>query len=221
MKETTKTDEQNFFTKTDLKERGWTDSAITKFLNSFDLEKRNPTYPKSATVKLFETNRVIKAEETDEWQSWRKKLDESSKRRKVTIKKRELQKVADNIEFAKTCPITVPDLNIREIKDEAIIKFNEKKGYEWERDQEWFNRVGHEEYRSLGQNYFDFEAENEPVYLSISDDPNDVNKVTVKYIMKSCMDFDDNSMGDDESRRILFGRYVKEIVSKYPELEYK
>lgn len=53
-----------YFTKTKLKERGWTDSLIKKFLPNPDKEIKNPHYKSAPSIKLYEENRIKELEKS-------------------------------------------------------------------------------------------------------------------------------------------------------------
>ena len=74
--------DQPCFTQTELKDRGWTLSAITKFLGDPDRTKPNPMYRSAAPMKLWDKTRVEAVESTDEFRSW--KEGSKSRRRKAS-----------------------------------------------------------------------------------------------------------------------------------------
>lgn len=54
-----------------LRERGWTPTAIRRFLGDPDRTARNPRYASAAPMKLWDEERVLAAEDTAEWRDWR------------------------------------------------------------------------------------------------------------------------------------------------------
>ncbi len=61
-----KTSEKDYVTKTDIKERGWTDGMIKKLLPD-PIEKRNAFHPGGPTIKLWQREIVSAVEQTEEW----------------------------------------------------------------------------------------------------------------------------------------------------------
>lgn len=54
-----------------LKDRGWTEAGITRFLGEPDERKQHPFYKSQPPARLYLIARVEAAEATDEWQQWR------------------------------------------------------------------------------------------------------------------------------------------------------
>lgn len=65
------TADQPYFTQSDLKDRGWTLSAITKFLGDPDKTKPNPMYRSAAPMKLWDKARVEVVERSAEFTDWK------------------------------------------------------------------------------------------------------------------------------------------------------
>lgn len=71
----------SFMSKSHLKTRGWTDKAITTLLGECDYRGENPFYPNGTKVHFFDTERVLRAEATEEF----KRISEARERRsKIT-----------------------------------------------------------------------------------------------------------------------------------------
>lgn len=71
------------FTKSDLKLRGWTESAIKKFKLVPDEEKTNPMYSSAPPMKLYLIAKVKRKEKTKGFQEW---AQESQKRKESAMK---------------------------------------------------------------------------------------------------------------------------------------
>lgn len=80
------------FTKTGVKERGWTEGAIKKFLGNPDKTAPNPYSKKKPEVKLFSCDRVKRIEQTEEWQDWYQKKEAQKNKRELLKKQRAVQK---------------------------------------------------------------------------------------------------------------------------------
>ncbi len=91
----------NYLTQTDVKERGWTDSLIRRFLPSPDLTKGNPFYRCAAPMKLYAVGRVSAIETTPEYIEHSAKLVGRRKaaQRAVETKRKKLLAYLDTIEI--------------------------------------------------------------------------------------------------------------------------
>ncbi len=76
------------FTKTELKQRGWIEKAIDKFLGSPDKVKRNPYSKKAAPMQLWDTSRVEAVEQTEEFKAWQQKTTERRAAQSKRLKER-------------------------------------------------------------------------------------------------------------------------------------
>jgi len=83
----------NYYTKTELKERGWTESIIKKMEITPDLFKQNPYYKSSPAMKLYSIESIKKLEKTEQFI----KLKEKSEKRKKSAKKAVESKKRKNI----------------------------------------------------------------------------------------------------------------------------
>ena len=74
--------QQDYFSKASLKERGWTDTAIAKFLGEEDKKDAN-SHNRYSPVRLYLKKRVSEIESTLEFKAWQEK----SKKRSEAAKK--------------------------------------------------------------------------------------------------------------------------------------
>ena len=72
-----------YFTKTAMRERGWTDSVMKALSMEPDLQKVNPRYKKAAPMLLYEKDKVLTIESTENF----KILIEKQALRKQSAKK--------------------------------------------------------------------------------------------------------------------------------------
>src|SRR5262249_14851935 len=103
---------ERHFTKSQLKERGWTDALISRFLDSPDETRTNPHYRSGPPIKLYKMQRVEKIEVSAEFRKFYETLKgkRDAAQKAVATKK---QKIAD---YVATVKIEVPQL----AKDELI-----------------------------------------------------------------------------------------------------
>lgn len=92
----TSRDEKNYLSKKAIKERGWTDGSIKKFLGDPDKFAKNQWSSRSK-VHLYLEDRVRATESTEEWKDWyngslkrrNALLDANAKKRQKTVEKAE------------------------------------------------------------------------------------------------------------------------------------
>lgn len=91
-------DDKNYLSKTAIKDRGWTEGVIKKFLGEPDKLAKNK-WSSRTKVHLYLEDRVVSVESTDEWKEW---FNSSLKRRNTlrdtNAKKR--QKIVEKAEEA-------------------------------------------------------------------------------------------------------------------------
>ncbi len=73
--------QETHFTKQRLKERGWTDSLINRFLPYPDAEEPNPVHKGGAPMKLYLISRVREVEYSPEFTEAVKALTKKRRRR--------------------------------------------------------------------------------------------------------------------------------------------
>lgn len=97
-----------FYNKSEIKKRGWTDTAITKFLGSPDRISRNRRR-RNSTVHLYLKDRVEKCESTTAWKEWKQKSQRRSDAMKASAAERRedtlrlAEKVLDTIHLTDEC----------------------------------------------------------------------------------------------------------------------
>ena len=89
-------DEKNYLSKKAIKDRGWTDGSIRKFLGEPDKLAKNQWSSRSK-IHLYLEDRVAAVESTEEWKEWyngslkrrNALLDANAKKRQKTVEKAE------------------------------------------------------------------------------------------------------------------------------------
>ncbi|MBF0351369.1 MAG: hypothetical protein HQM11_10080 [SAR324 cluster bacterium] len=79
----TKIIRDNFFNITELKEKGFTDTSIKKFLGSCDVEKHNP-YNVKYKIKLYGKERVLLVEKSENYKIWKEDAEKRKEKLKQT-----------------------------------------------------------------------------------------------------------------------------------------
>jgi hypothetical protein len=107
-------------TKQKLKERGWTDSAIRKFLGEPDELKKNWLYSKAAPICLYSISKVEIIEKSDDFINWKIK----SKIKGNAIKKSKKIIAQKIFILMKSWNPEIKILPLDEVKSLAIIAYN-------------------------------------------------------------------------------------------------
>lgn len=96
---------QEYFSVPDLKKRGWTDTAIKKFLpNAPDDTRPNPHYRQAgAPMKFWLKNRVTRVKKTKTFLTWREGLDARKDRSTKAVGTR----ILNMVEAMKNAKITI------------------------------------------------------------------------------------------------------------------
>ena len=206
-----------------IKERGWTDSAIKRFLGKPDEEKPNPFSRKHPTTKLYSEKRVAKIETTEAFKVWRK----THQKRKIAGKKRVEKNHRKFLDSVRGHSIDLPQMEDRALTLAAINYFNERLE---RRAQEVQNRYDQREAEGEYEDpdfHFEFPY-NTPV--SFNSDPGFLNRIKVNYLQNVQLDYDavidQISYGliitnkiKTEGKAILRHKVYRKIVETYPDLQ--
>lgn len=188
--------EAEYLTKSELKERGWTEKAISLFLGECDKEAKNLYYSKAPPVRLYLKSRVEAVERSEAYQNFLlKNANRVSGARKAaeTKKLRLLEEVAGwTIELeARPYP---------EIVEAAIEAYNS--------------------YRKML--YYDRARDYTPA--NTDSDPEFLQRITVNYLRHELSDYEYRlrvlfgKVGKTEGYRILNKKIYDKIASTYPQL---
>lgn len=114
-----------FFTKTDLKRRGWTESIIKKIGIKPDKTKPNPIYKNAPEMKLFNKTKIQELETSEKFKS----LLKNSMKRKKTAQKAVITKKEKLIRLVDSWTIEIPKID--DLFEKAIEHYND-----WEHHKE-------------------------------------------------------------------------------------
>jgi len=114
------TERTSLLCKSDIKERGWTEGMITRFLAAPDAIKPNPHYKCAAPMKLYDRERVLRIEETEPF----KVAMEQSERRRLSSKKAVRSRVMRLLDYVESIEITVPKMSVDILRKKAITHYN-------------------------------------------------------------------------------------------------
>jgi hypothetical protein len=99
-----------------LRERGWTETAIKRFLGDADQLRPNPVYRSAAPARLYDSARVGEAEASPGWQEWRTGAAKRSARSSAAA---ETRRAALRAEIA-ALDIRVPLMDLDDLAERAV-----------------------------------------------------------------------------------------------------
>jgi len=193
-------DNKEFVTKSDLKERGWTDSIIKKMSLIPDEIKENPYYRYGPQMKLYGIERIKDLEQTKRFIELKKRSEKRKQSARKTVETKR-KKVMDYINSLK---IEVPKIPLDELKKEAVKQYN---------NFHYFNYFNYKNYDPR-----DISREN------VKNDPEFLERIMVNYIRHQLTDYEDHlielfgKIGKDEAYIKLKDRILDSIAKQYPSL---
>ena len=200
---------KGFYNKTELKERGWTDSLIKRFLPSPDKTFPNPHNKNGAPMCFFSESHTKEIEKSVEFKA---AMDVSRKRNQSSQKSVETKK-AKIIEWINGLTIEIPDYDKETLIKEACEHFNSRKRTQKERYDEWASR-----------HYEDIIEDYEPDFSLASQESDEpfLARITTNYLRHCITDYDKElkrmfgKTGKDEGHDVLQARINAAIHEKYP-----
>ena len=186
--------------KSTLKERGWTDRAIERFLKQPDKEVPNPYYKSSPPMKLYKLSRVEFIEASDDFKGFQarnqKRLDATRKGMKTKLE-RLLNTVA-------SMEIFIERKHFEDVILEAIESYNGFKGS-----------------MSADKEDFDYQP------ASIESDQQFLHRITVNYLRHRCTPYEraldkiKGKVGKREAYALLNQMIYNKISELYPLLTHE
>ena len=188
---------QTHFSKSGLKERNWTDKAISLFLKTPNKEVENPFYKSASPMKLYLIKRVKKIEKSIEFQDFQKK----NKTRRKGAKKSVNTKTAKLLQ-------EVSQWKIKLQKTENVVKSAIKN----------YNNFKLNKNANYDRN-IEFEL------ATLKSDKNFLDRITVNYLRHSLSNYDKKlksifgKIGISKAYKIINKKVYEKIKEVYPELK--
>lgn len=188
----------NCITKSGLKERGWTEFSIKKFLGEPDMTKDNPHYKRGPPMCLYLLKRVKRKERTKGFIEWK----ERSLKRRDGAKRAVLTKKEQLLNMVNSWNIQIPSKSIDSIRKNAIHHYNDFQEYKFM----YYN------------NYDDHDA------ASLDSEPDFLDRIVVNYIRHELSSYEDRlddlfgRVGKGRAYNVLNRKIFKAIKKKYPSL---
>lgn len=185
-----------------LKQRGWTDGAVTQFLGEPDALVSNPKYRTGPKMRLYDLARVEAAEASERWQTWHAAT--KSRREKASARQSDRMNTArENLSAElNTIEIGIPRMSKDELWRVAVA-----------------NRNDQSEWHAAARGGYD----DRPATVA-SADPAALQRWAVNYLRHVETDYDwlldsvTGRAGVVEARRLIRSRVLRAIADQYPYL---
>lgn len=200
-------------TKTELKERGWTDAMIKKFLPEPDKTRPNPMFKKGAPVCLYLLERVESIMGTEEFKDY----DCKSKARKKSAKQGVETKKRKVIDWINGLLIEIPDFDKEVLIEKACEHFNNNKKNQKSLYDEWASHHYEEAYEN---EIYDLAPDFS--MASPKSDEDFIARISTNYIRHECTTYEKQldkmfgKTGKDIGHDLLKSRINEAIHRKYP-----
>ncbi len=202
-------DQTQYLKKSELKIRGWTDTAIKEFLREPDAIKPNPRYKKAAPVKLYNLERVKQVESSEAFTTWKNKTASQRLKAKQNAQKRIRLEEQKLLNWVNSLSIDIPKYEYSKLVKAACAHYNQR-----QKEKE-------EELQLRGKNF----------YLTPDDfaypesDPNFLYRIIYNYLRHVASNYDYElthlfrKIGKEKGYQALRNRFYDEIEKTYPDLE--
>lgn len=185
-----------------LKQRGWTDGAVTQFLGEPDALVPNPNYRTGPKMRLYDLPRVEAAEASEGWQAWRAAT--KSRREKASARQSERMNTARENLTAElnAIEIAIPRMSKDELFRVAVA-----------------NRNDQSEWHAAARGGYD----NQSATVA-SADPAALQRWAVNYLRHVETDYDwlldsvTGRVGVADARGLIRARVLRAIADRYPYL---
>jgi hypothetical protein len=208
---------QTDFTKTDLKERGWTERLIGELLGSPDEERPNPHYASGPTMKLYLVQRVRAAERRVAFQRSQKgrvARFEAAKKAAATRTRNEGRLIDEFVE-KRSASIKIPEMAEGDLVERAKRKAEERRRIREVRQFEWEMKCLERGWDMEQDVYDGGEVESDEAYI---------RRICVNYLRHCCSEYDAvlGELADCKADTRLADKYVKAVFDTisqtYPHL---
>jgi hypothetical protein len=189
---------EEYYSKTNLKVRGWTDKAIEIFLKSHDKESKNPYYSSASPMKLYSILRVENVEKTTIFKEYKNKNEKKRKSSQQAV----ITKKEKILNYIKNINIELKKEDYNSILKKAINSYNIFK-----------------EEISLRREYFDFQP------ATLNSDEEFLMRIFVNYIRHKLTNYDEDiekifgKVGKIEAYYLLNKKIYNKISEVYPSLK--
>jgi hypothetical protein len=136
-----KIDGEAYLSFTMLKDRGWTSTAIDRFLGEACLTRSNPIYKSKSAMRLYSLKKIKRKEKTKAFIAWKEKKDKSFEKRSKSIRTANEKKIEQWLEEIRNIEIKLPDIKFSKLKKEALMGSDQTKSGCLHIDKENFDYI--------------------------------------------------------------------------------
>jgi len=188
---------KEYWSKKQLKERGWSESKIKEWLGEPDKLIKNPIFASAAPMQLYLASRVKRQEKNKRFKEW---LEKSRiKREKLSKKLKEVneRKRQELIDYINSLEIKIPTMPLKKLREKAVEHYN----WLWQVERGQWDK-----------------------FATINDDEKFLNRICVNYLRHEHEYYESEiarmfgKVGKDEGYSLLKKRINEEIFKIYPKL---
>jgi hypothetical protein len=189
---------KEYWSKSQLKKKGWTERKIKGWLREPDKLVKNPFYSSAPPMQLYSASRVKRQEKNKRFKEWLGKS--KTKRKKLSKKLKEVneRKRQELIDYINTLEIKIPKMPLKKLREEAVEHYN------------WLWQVERGRYDK---------------FATVNDDEKFLNRICVNYLRHEHRHYESEiakmfgKVGKDEGYLLLKKKINEEIFKVYPELK--
>lgn len=197
-----KLNKEDWLTKAAIKERGWTDGAIKRFLGAPEETRKNPHYLSGPPMQLWRVTTVDKAEKNPEFIAWKIKHDNRRKDFSKRAIEQHKQRRSLLMEWVDSLAVEVPKYSENKLFKFAIDNYNDL----WSSRGE-YEKLIYQDFREL--------------------DPEFLHRITINALLHALSDYEyhlaqvEGLTGASEARNKLKRKVLTSIHKVYPDVTYQ
>lgn len=186
-------------TKSTLKQRGWNDGTIAKYLGASDVTLKNPVFKNAAPMQLYLLGRVEIIEQEPQVKAELAKIAVARSNRQQAARKAVETKAEKLINWVDSLEIEIPIIDLEDLIRQSISHYN------------WF-----------WQSRSDRPSEK---YADFKDSSEFLRRITVNYLRHECTNYEEQleeiggKVGIETAYEMLKSKVNNAIYSQYPNLE--
>jgi hypothetical protein len=190
---------ETWLARSQIKQRGWTEGAIERFLGAPEDMQKNPHYRSGPLMQLWRLETVCKAEKDPEFIAWKGKHDSRRSQLRDRAIDQHQQRRAKLMKWVESLEIEVPKYDAGELFRFSVANYNDL----WS-SRGKFEKIIYQDFRDL--------------------DPNFLHRITINTLVHALSDYEyhlDNVAGETgalEARDKLQTRILLAIRTTYPDL---
>lgn len=182
-------------TKSTLKDRGWTDGTIAKFLVKADVETKNPVIKTGAPMKLYSLDRVEQVEAVPEVRAALDRTASQKSTRSAAASTAAETRRSKLMDWVAELEVEIPIFEIQKLLNLSVNHYNHF----------WQDRRG-----------------SDSKHATIRDDADFLRRIVINFLRHECTDYEDRllklfgKVGRDEAYCEIKDKVNNKIIETYP-----